>query len=523
MSERMIGDWVLGRTLGEGGFSKVKLGYNPKTGQKAALKLLKKNRLNANSSVRKQVEKEIASLQRVKHENVVRMLDVDWDAVYVKKNGKRVPVILTVLELASGGELFDFLSFTGSFEEAVARTYFHQLISGLEACHKVGVSHRDLKPENLLLGDGFLLKLADFGFAGLFDDDEYQQIKTMQTQVGTPSYMAPEIFANQGYDPTKVDIWACGVILFIMLSGFPPYQRPDATDWWFNKLATNRQSLFWQAHSRQMYFSDGIKDMINKMLYVDPKHRITITDIKKHTWFNGPTISQATLVTELQKRKDIIDREKAREAQARSAAAMSEDNLTDEDELNRDIEDDGKLPEPAVYDADNTVRVYTRFFSKKAAPVIVKRVARVFEKLQYEHSVDAEAHKIKASAVGDNGTVQFQMQVFRAADDPSLQHVEFRRRRGDAMQFRKLYQLIEEQVPDLIAAAPGLSSLSVADVAADVATADVAAKSAAASTTTSSAAAADESTAAPAAAAVETTAEFANSDELPATHPVKNW
>jgi serine/threonine protein kinase len=125
------------------------------------------------------------------------------DATYVKKNGQKLEVILVVLELATGGELFDFLAFTGNFEESMARTYFHQLINGVGYCHSKGIAHRDLKPENLLLSSNFTLKLADFGFSNAFSNTE----RTMYTECGTPGYMAPEVFTRQGYDGIGADIW----------------------------------------------------------------------------------------------------------------------------------------------------------------------------------------------------------------------------------------------------------------------------------------------------------------------------
>ncbi len=143
--------------------------------------------------------------------------------------------------------MFEFLAFTGCFEEAIARTYFHQLINGLAYCHSQGVAHRDLKPENLLMDGQFQLKLADFGLSNVFAvgtgavpvDAAAASVgaspsagsiapvtgaaaaaaRLMYTECGTPGYMAPEVMGKKGYDPVGTDIWACGVILFIMLAG----------------------------------------------------------------------------------------------------------------------------------------------------------------------------------------------------------------------------------------------------------------------------------------------------------------
>jgi serine/threonine protein kinase len=111
----------------------------------------------------------------------------------------------------------------------------------------------------------------------------------------------------------KADIWACGVILFIMLAGFPPFQKPDLSDWWFNKLVNGKHALFWQAHSRSAYFSDQTKDFLNKILNPDPDKRISIADMKKHPWWKGTTITNVALVSELQRRKNTVDTVKSKE------------------------------------------------------------------------------------------------------------------------------------------------------------------------------------------------------------------
>jgi len=305
---RKLGPYIVKETLGEGGFSKVKLGVHEKTGEKVALKILK-SKAKMSSAIQKQVEREVTAMKKLTHANILAMKEVDWDATYKKKSGKEVKIILVVLELATGGELFEFLSYSGFFEESVARTYFHQLIAGVEFCHSQGVAHRDLKPENLLLNSEFTLKIADFGFSNIVSAAS----KVMYTECGTPGYMAPEMSKNKGYDGPAADIWSCGVILFIMLAGFPPFQKPNNSDWWFNKLATGKHALFWQAHSRSAYFSEQTKDFINKILNPDPTKRITIADIKKHPWWKGATVTGAALFAELQRRKSTVDTIKERE------------------------------------------------------------------------------------------------------------------------------------------------------------------------------------------------------------------
>eukprot|EP01083_Nonionella_stella_P271465 919858_1 len=117
---------------------------------------------------KKQLIRELNVMKKVKHENVIQLIEFDENAEYPESDGRKTKCIVTVLEFASGGELFDFLMFTGCFDEYASRSYFHQMISGLEAMHKLGIAHRDLKPENLLLDENYILKIADFGFATSF-------------------------------------------------------------------------------------------------------------------------------------------------------------------------------------------------------------------------------------------------------------------------------------------------------------------------------------------------------------------
>lgn len=249
------------------------------------------------------------SQSQLDHPNVIRLKGVDFECEYIKSSGKVVTVVLIVLELATGGELFELLAAAGGFEETVARTYFRQLIDVVSYCHQHGVAHRDLKPENLLLTNDFQLKLADFGMASAFTFTN----KFTFTQCGTRGYMAPEMLQGRGYDVTKNDIWACGVILFIMIAGFPPYQQPHKTDWWFHKLMTKKHALFWKAHCRTADFSESAKDLIISLLCPDPGKRLSADSIKTHPWYQGEVYDEDRLGIELHSRRLKLDEQNERE------------------------------------------------------------------------------------------------------------------------------------------------------------------------------------------------------------------
>lgn len=183
------------------------------------------------------------------------------------------------------------------------------MVEGLGYCHEQGIAHRDLKPENCLLGNNYEVKLVDFGFATSFKNAQGENFK-MVTALGTPGYAAPEILKRSKYD-NAVDIFSLGVILFITIAGFPPFQEAKAeADWWFHKLKTKRFDLFWKAHERTAKFTPEAKEILLGMLAADPAERWTISKIKNSKWWNQKTLTQQEAVDALLKRKKKVEKEK---------------------------------------------------------------------------------------------------------------------------------------------------------------------------------------------------------------------
>lgn len=276
-SKRMLRQYQVEHTLGSGLQGKVKLGVDSETQQRVALKIIDCAKLNRKAMIN--VYREVEAMSRVAHPNVLRLLGVHDELEYTKKDGSSKKVIVIVLELATGGELFDFMMYTGCFSESVARAYFQQLVAGLEECHAQGVYHRDVKPENLLLDENFALKIADFGLSGLREGDD-GAIAELYTQCGTRSYMSPEVLSCQPYEGAPADVWSAGVVLFIMLAGFPPFQIATSQDWWFRACASKQYQAFWAAHARSATFSAGAMSLMSRIFRVDPQERITLEEIK---------------------------------------------------------------------------------------------------------------------------------------------------------------------------------------------------------------------------------------------------
>lgn len=222
------------------------------------------------------------------HENILAIRETG-KAIYETK-GKQKEVSYIALDLASGGELFDFVAQTGRFEEPLARYYFKEFMNGLSFVHDKGYTHRDLKPENLMMDSQFTLKIADFGFAGPVEGRDGQG--TLSTNLGTLNYMAPEIHLNQEYDGKSIDIFAAAIILFIMVAEHPPFTAAQPSDPFYRCIAANRSDIFWKTHMKEKpdgFFSDEFKDLVQNMLHLDPSSRLNMEQVMGHAWMKGPT------------------------------------------------------------------------------------------------------------------------------------------------------------------------------------------------------------------------------------------
>eukprot|EP01114_Cavostelium_apophysatum_P015421 TRINITY_DN4193_c0_g1_i3.p1 TRINITY_DN4193_c0_g1~~TRINITY_DN4193_c0_g1_i3.p1 ORF type:complete len:442 (+),score=128.56 TRINITY_DN4193_c0_g1_i3:262-1587(+) len=209
------------KVLGTGNFSVVKLGVNRKTGERCAVKIIDKKKY-WNTKNLEQIEREVEILKQIKHDNIISIIDIISTERY----------LYILLELASGGELFDTIVEKGSYTEEEARDVFIQMLDAVAYLHRRGIAHRDLKPENILLATrgSNKIKITDFGLARIVPEREM-----MTTLCGTPQYVAPEIIKQSTWTPEQckakggygkeVDLWSLGGILYVLLSGFPPFDE----------------------------------------------------------------------------------------------------------------------------------------------------------------------------------------------------------------------------------------------------------------------------------------------------------
>jgi len=317
--------YLIGETIGKGATSVVKRGRREgDCKEEVAVKILTVDGKNFKLA---ELMKEVEVLRALDHKNVIKMYDCFEQVQYPGYSTK--PTVVMVLELATKGELFDFFMHTGKFEAKLARWFFKQMIDGLEYCHKKKIAHRDLKPENLLMGDGFNVKLVDFGFARFFRDASTGKEVQMKTALGTPGYAAPEILNRVKYD-NSVDIFSLGVILFICIAGFPPFQEAKASDWWFDKIIRRKFALFWRAHERSMKFDDEAKDILLGMLAARPAERYRWDKLRNHKWTNGETLTQRQASETLMKLKRQVDAAMAEKKKGKDIGVGNRRNLASE-------------------------------------------------------------------------------------------------------------------------------------------------------------------------------------------------
>ena len=231
------------------------------------------------------IETELQALNALHHQNIVRLYEVNRGVQNNPKKGSK-NVNFIVLELIGGGELFDFVALGGRLSEPVARYYFKQMLSGLTYMHNAGYAHRDLKPENLILANDFTLKITDFGFAAPIQGRDGSGM--LETQLGTASYMAPEIHLGKKYEGAKVDLFAAAIILFVILTQRPPFSSASPQDPHYRLIAAGRAELFWNAHAEAEngndIYSAEFKDLFQKMMTLNPAQRPSIAEIMAHPW-----------------------------------------------------------------------------------------------------------------------------------------------------------------------------------------------------------------------------------------------
>lgn len=259
-ASQRLGQYKIVKTLGEGSFGKVKLAVHEISQQQVALKIISRRKL-VTRDMAGRIEREIQYLQLLRHPHIIKLYTVITTP----------SEIIMVLEYA-GKELFDYIVTHGKLAENQGRKFFQQIVCAVEYCHRHKIVHRDLKPENLLLDDQLNVKIADFGLSNIMTDGNF-----LKTSCGSPNYAAPEVISGKLYAGPEVDVWSCGVILYVLLCGRLPFDD-EYIPALFKKIAQGNYSV-------PNYLSQGAVRLIKRMLQVNPVNRISIQEIRQDPWF----------------------------------------------------------------------------------------------------------------------------------------------------------------------------------------------------------------------------------------------
>ncbi|KAK4709841.1 hypothetical protein R3W88_004354 [Solanum pinnatisectum] len=307
--------------------------------------------------------------------------------------------IYIVLEFVTGGELFDKIASKGRLKEDEARKYFQQLINAVDYCHSRGVFHRDLKEDGLL-----------------------------HTTCGTPNYVAPEVINNKGYDGAKADLWSCGVILFVLMAGYLPFEE------------SNLLALYKKIHKAEFtcppWFSSNAKKLIKRILDPNPHTRITVTEVIENEWFKKgycpPVFEQAdvslddvnAIFDESSNSSNLVER---REVRPSALLTMNAFEL---------ISTSQGLNLSSLFEKQmGLVKRETRFTSRCPANEIVSKIEEAAVPLGFNVRKNNYKIKLQGEKSGCKGHLNVATEIYEVA--PSLYMVELRKAGGDTLEFHK--------------------------------------------------------------------------------------
>ncbi|GAB2274248.1 CBL-interacting protein kinase 18 [Dionaea muscipula] len=425
---RLMERYEMGRLLGQGTFAKVYYARSLETGLGVAVKVVDKEKV-LRVGLMDQIRREISSMAMVRHPNVVHLYEV------MASKAK----IYFIMEYAKGGELFDRVA-KGRLKEEVARKYFYQLISAVDFCHSRGVYHRDLKPENLLLDEHDNLKVTDFGLSALAETKHQDGL--LHTTCGTPAYVAPEVISRKGYDGAKADIWSCGVILFVLLAGYLPFQDSNLMEM-YRKIGKAE-------YKTPSWFPRDVRRLLAKMLDPNPETRITIAVLKESSWYRKEKMSKsgggdnksepdtsnvAPLCSPVQGNHPGPSGSSSQEDSEAKQEPISftELNAFDIISLSCGFDLSGLFEE-------GHPKKEARFTSRQSASGIISKLIEIGTNLRLKvKRLDKGLLSFEAPKEGRKGVLSIDAEIFEVT--PSLFLVEMRKSSGDTQEYQKVLAL----------------------------------------------------------------------------------
>ncbi|XP_072147805.1 CBL-interacting protein kinase 31 isoform X2 [Setaria viridis] len=364
-------------------------------------------------------------MKLIQHPNVVRLYEV---------MGSRAKIYI-VLEFVMGGELHDIVATSGRLKEDEACRYFQQLINAVDYCHSRGVYHRDLKLENLLLDIAGNLKISDFGLSAI--SDQVKNDGLLHTICGTPNYVAPEVIDDKGYDGALADLWSCGVILFVLLAGYLPFEDDN--------IASLYKKISGAQFTCPSWFSAGAKKLITRILDPNPSTRITVPQVLKDPWFKKGYKPPA-FDEKCQASLDDVD----------AAFGDSEELLVTEEmegqpasmnafeliSMNKGLNLDN------FFESDEKYKRETRFASQCPPKEIINRIEEAAKPLGFDIQKKNYKMLMENPKAGRKGNLNVATEVFQVA--PSLHVVELKKAKGDTLEFQNFYRTLSTELKDVV-------------------------------------------------------------------------
>ncbi|KAL3520020.1 hypothetical protein ACH5RR_018169 [Cinchona calisaya] len=421
----LLGRYETGKLLGHGTFAKVYHARNVKTNECVAIKIIDKEKV-LKIGLTAHIKREISILRRVRHPNIVQLIEV------MATKSK----IYFVMEYVKGGELFNKVA-KGRLKEEVARKYFQQLISAVGFCHARGVYHRDLKPENILLDEDGNLKVSDFGLSAI--SEQIKQDGLFHTFCGTPAYVAPEVLARKGYDAAKVDIWSCGVILFVLMAGYLPFHDQ-------NVMAMYKK-IYKGEFRCPRWFSPELTRFLTRILDTNPETRITIPEIMENRWFKKG-FKHIKFYIEDDKLCSINDEVREGAGAAEVDGFESDQSFSESESEVENRRRLSSLPRPASLNAFDIISFScgfdlsglfeegtdgARFVSGAPVPKIISKLEEIAKVVSFTVRKKDCRVSLEGSREGVKGPLTIAAEIFELT--PSLRVVEVKKKGGDRVEY----------------------------------------------------------------------------------------
>ncbi|KAM7255365.1 hypothetical protein ACFE04_020606 [Oxalis oulophora] len=441
--------YELGRMLGKGTFAKVYHARNLKTGKSVAIKVIDKKKVLVVGMI-DQIKREISTMRLVKHPNVVRLYEV------MASKTK----IYFAMEYAKGGELFNKVA-KGRLKEDNARKYFQQLIGAVEFCHSRGVYHRDLKPENLLLDENGNLKVSDFGLSALWDSR--RQDGLLHTTCGTPAYVAPEVITKKGYDGAKADIWSSGVVLFILLAGYLPFQDPNLMEMYRKIKKGDFKCPQW--------FPPEVRKLLSRILDPNPNTRITMAKLMENSWFKKgyrqidiPISQNMSNVEDVHSAFDPSSTDCPSDVESSISRSASQNSFCSNNEATTSSSNNVK---PSCYNAfdlislsqgfdlsglfenDLNQKLEARFTTQKPAEDIVSKFEEIATTERFNLMTNNGTMQLLDKREGRKGQLSIDAEIFQVTQ--SFHVVELKKTGGDTIEYKNFCdQELKPSLKDIV-------------------------------------------------------------------------